>query len=100
VRCPSTISAKTSQDVVRLGVGLIGTVAAMVLGLLIAAAKISFDTQSSQITQLTADIILLDNLLAQYGPEGRPIREKMRSIIGPLICGLGEKHGLLLGVKT
>jgi hypothetical protein len=48
----------------------------MVLGLLIAAAKSSFDTQSSQITQLTADMILLDNLLGQHGPEGRPIRGK------------------------
>jgi hypothetical protein len=75
--------SKDSQDVVRLGVGLIATIAALVLGLLIAAAKSSFDTQSTQVTQITADIILLDNLLAQYGPEGRPIREKIRSIIGP-----------------
>jgi hypothetical protein len=76
--------SKDSQDVVRLGTGLIGTIAALVLGLLIAAAKSSFDTQSTQITQITADIILLDNLLAQYGPEARPIREQMRSIIGPV----------------
>jgi hypothetical protein len=75
--------SKDSQDVVRLGVGLIATIAALVLGLLIAAAKSSFDTQSTQVTQITADIILLDNLLAQYGPEGRPIREKIRSIIDP-----------------
>ena len=54
------------------------------LGLLIAAAKTSFDTQSTQITQITADFILLDNLLAEYGPEARPIREQMRSLIGPL----------------
>ena len=76
--------SKDSQDVVRLGTGLIGTIAALVLGLLIAAAKSSFDTQSTQITQITADIILLDNLLAEYGPEARPIREQMRSIIGPV----------------
>ena len=76
--------SKDSQDVVRLGTGLIGTIAALVLGLLIAAAKSSFDTQSTQVTQITADIILLDNLLAQYGPEARPIREQMRSIIGPV----------------
>jgi hypothetical protein len=37
-----------------------------------------------QVTQITADIILLDNLLAEYGPEARPIREQMRNIIGPL----------------
>ena len=75
--------SKNSQDVVWIGVGLIATIAALVLGLLIAAAKSSFDTQSTQITQITADIILLDKLLAQYGPEARPIREQIRSVIGP-----------------
>jgi len=76
---------KDSQDVVRLGVGLIGTIAALLLGLLIAAAKSSFDTQSTQVTQITADIILVDNLLAQYGPEARPIRQQMRSAIDPWV---------------
>ena len=75
--------SKDSQDVVRLGVGLIATLAALLLGLLIAAAKSSFDTQSTQVTQITADIIILDNLLAEYGPEARPIRQQMRSVIGP-----------------
>jgi hypothetical protein len=76
--------SKDAQDVVRLGVGLIATIAALVLGLLIAAAKSSFDTQSTQIKQITADMILLDNLLGEYGPEARPIREQIRSAIGPL----------------
>jgi hypothetical protein len=75
--------SEKSEKVVQLGVGVIATIAALVLGLLIAAAKSSFDTQSTQITQITADIILLDKLLAQYGPEARPIREQMRSLIGP-----------------
>src|SRR5215475_12711990 len=72
-----------TKDVVRLGVGLIATIAALVLGLLIAAAKSSFDTQTGQLRQITADLILLDNILAQYGPEARPIREQMRSAVGP-----------------
>jgi hypothetical protein len=74
--------SKDSQDIVRLGAGLIATIAALVLGLLIAAAKNSFDTQNSQVKQITANIILLDNLLAQYGPETRQIREQMRSAMG------------------
>src|SRR6188474_911715 len=61
-----------AKDVVRLGVGLIATIAALVLGLLIAAAKGSFDTQSTHLKHITADLILLDNILAQYGPEVRP----------------------------
>jgi len=72
-----------AQNTVRLGVGLIATIAALVLGLLIAAAKSSFDTQNTQIKQITADLILLDAILAQYGPEGRSIREQMRSSVGP-----------------
>jgi len=84
--------SKDSQDVIRLGVGLIATIGALVLGLLIAAAKSSFDTQSGQVRQITADIILLDNLLAQYGPEALPIRKEMRATIGPFVDRLwGEK---------
>jgi hypothetical protein len=76
--------SKESQDIVRLGAGLIATIAALVLGLLIAAAKGSFDTQSGQVKQITADIILLDALLEQYGPDALPIRVEMRKVIGPL----------------
>lgn len=72
---------KESQDVVRLGVGLIGTIAALVLGLMIASAKSSFDTQSGQVKQITADVILVDNLLAEYGPEALPVRQHLREVI-------------------
>ncbi|HXX50452.1 MAG TPA: hypothetical protein VEI98_04065 [Xanthobacteraceae bacterium] len=90
--------SKDSQDIVKLGAGLIATIAALVLGLLIAAAKSSFDTQNTQIKQITANIILLDNLLAQYGPETRPIREQMRSTIGPFADRLWrEKEGSATG---
>lgn len=70
--------SKDSQDAIRLGIGLIGTMAALVVGLLIASAKGSYDTQNGQIKQITADLILLDDLLSQYGPETRPIREQIR----------------------
>jgi hypothetical protein len=73
--------SKESQDAVRLGVGLIATMAALVVGLLIASAKGSFDTQSSQLRQITADIILLDTLLSQYGAEAQPIRGQIRQVI-------------------
>jgi len=88
---------KDSQDVVRLGVGLIATISALVLGLLIAAAKSSFDTQSTQIKQITADIILLDNLLDKYGPEGRPIREHIRGAIGPFVDQLWREKAAATG---
>src|ERR1700730_896095 len=76
--------SKDSQDVVRPAVGLIATIPKLVRGLLIAAAKGSFDTQSGQVKQITANMILLDLLLEKYGPEALPIRVEMRSVIGPL----------------
>jgi len=77
--------ADDAKDVVRLGTGLVGTIAALVLGLLIASAKNSFDTQSSQVRQTTASIVVLDQILAQYGPEARAARELLRGAIDPLV---------------
>ena len=73
------------KDVIRLGIGLIGTVAALSLGLLVASAKSSFDTQSNRVTGLAADIVLLDELLAQYGPETREARDLLRNTIDSTI---------------
>jgi hypothetical protein len=83
-RLPEHHLSEDTKDVVRLGVGLIATIAALVLGLLIAAAKGSFDTQTGHVRQITADLILLDNILAQYGPDARSVREELRNTIGPL----------------
>jgi hypothetical protein len=73
-----------SKDVVKMATGLIGTLAALVLGLLIASAKSSFDQKTSQVKQMTTTIILLDDLLAQYGPEATPARNLLRRSIQPL----------------
>jgi hypothetical protein len=73
-----------SRDVVKMATGLIGTLTALVLGLLIASAKSSFDQKTSQVKQMTATIILLDDLLAQYGPEAVPVRSLLRPSIAPL----------------
>lgn len=73
------------RDVVRLSTGLIGTIAALVLGLLIASAKSSYDARSTQIKQITANIILLDGLLQQYGPDAYKVRVMLRNAVPPLI---------------
>jgi hypothetical protein len=53
-----------------------------VLGLPIGAARGSFDTQARKSSR-SANLILLDSILAQYGPEALPIREHMRKAVGP-----------------
>src|SRR5271156_1429085 len=73
-----------SKDVVKMATGLIGTLAALVLGLLIASAKTSFDQKTNQVRQLTATVILLDDLLTQYGPEATSLRNLLRQSIPPM----------------
>jgi hypothetical protein len=51
---------------------------------LIASAKSSFDQKTNQVRQMTATIILLDDLLGQYGPEAAPVRIRLRQSIQPL----------------
>jgi hypothetical protein len=67
-----------SKEVVKLGTGLIATLAALVLGLLIASAKSSFDAQNAYVKRITADLVLLDRLLARYGAEADATRGLMR----------------------
>ena len=70
-----------TKDVVKLGVGLIGTMAALLLGLLVASAKSSYDARSSELTQVAANIILLDRILAHYGTETGEIRGILKMVV-------------------
>lgn len=67
-----------SKDVVKLAMGLIATMAALVLGLLTGSAKGTFDTQSSEVKDIAANAIALDRTLAHYGPETKEIRDTIR----------------------
>jgi len=70
-----------TKDLVRLGMGLMATMAALVLGLLIASAKGSYDTQTSGLTQLSADIVFLDRIMAHYGPETKGARDLLHRTV-------------------
>jgi hypothetical protein len=64
---------------VKLGLGLIGTMSALVLGLLVASAKGSYDTKKAEINTMSAKVVLLDRVLARFGPESNEARELLRS---------------------
>ena len=82
-----------TKDIVRLGTGLLGTLSALVLGLLIASANSSYDTQNTYVRRLTANLILLDEILDQYGPEARPARDLLRRSVGPLVDRMWRRSG-------
>lgn len=80
-----------SRDIVKLGMGLVGTMSALVLGLLVASAKGSFDAQSTELTQLSANIVVLDRVLAHYGPEAKETRDLLRGVVGRALDGMWSK---------
>jgi hypothetical protein len=67
-----------SQETVKLGAGMVASMAALVLGLLISSSKSPFDVVNTGIAPLGARIILLDRALASHRPETREAREQDR----------------------
>jgi len=71
-----------SKDTVKVGIGLIATMTALVLGLVTASAKTSFDAADSAVKKTAYDILTLDRLLARYGSETGDIRKGLQRAIG------------------
>jgi hypothetical protein len=78
---PAEHLSADSKDVVKLALGLVGTMTAILLGLLISSAKDSFDTTRSEVTQMAAKVTLLDRVLNLYGAEAMDARRALRDTI-------------------
>jgi hypothetical protein len=81
-----------SKDVVKLGMGLVATLSALVLSLLISSAKNSFDAQSTELTQSSAQIVMLDRILAHYGPETEKARDILRTAVASSLDRMWAKR--------
>ena len=74
-----------SRDTVKVGVGLIATMTALVLGLVTAPSKSSFDEVNTAVKQTASEILALDRVLARYGSETGEIRQRLQHVIGARI---------------
>lgn len=74
-----------SKDAIKLGMALISTMSALVLGLLVSSAKSSYDAQNTELMTTSANIVMLDRLLAHYGPETAEIRNQLRESVATVI---------------
>ena len=74
-----------SKDIVRLGSALLATMSALVLGLLITSAKNAYDLQRSEVRQIAAKLVLLDNQLNRWGPEAQPARQVLRASMPAMV---------------
>ena len=80
-RLPDHHLSKESQDTIKLGTGMVATMSALVLGLLVSSAKSSFDAMNLAIAQNGARIIQLDQCLAGYGTETRACRDHLKKSV-------------------
>jgi hypothetical protein len=80
-RLPATHLERETQDVVRLGMGLVATMTALLLGLVTASAKSIFDENGATVRTAAVSFLTLDRDLARYGPETVPIREGLKRML-------------------
>jgi hypothetical protein len=80
-RLPEHHVNRRTQELVKLGMGTIATLMALVLGLLVANAKSSFDTTANQMKEFSARLLQLDRALERYGPETAETRALLREFL-------------------
>jgi hypothetical protein len=74
--------------------GMIATLVALVIGLLVTSSKSTYDQASGGVTQIGAKVILLDRVLERYGPETKAIRARMKVGIANSVEQLWPTGGL------
>ena len=90
---PEAHLATESKDAVKLAMGLVATMSALVLGLLVSSAKDAYDTQRTEVIQMAGKVTFLGRVLAAYGPEAAGVRAQFHDTVrkqfnkcGPVKC--------------
>jgi hypothetical protein len=79
---------EASKEVIKLGMALIVTMTALVLGLMVASAKGSYDAQDEAVRHTAAKLLLLDRTLSNYGPETKDARNMLRRIVASRVSAI------------
>ena len=90
---PERHLTKETQDVIRLGIGMLSVLASLVLGLLIATAKTSYDTTDRAIRGYAAELALLDETLRDYGGDASVPHDLLRNYTERLLQDGWPKTG-------
>ena len=80
-RLPEHHLESGTKDAVRLAMAMIATMTALVLGLVTASAKSSYDAENAEVKHTAAVMLTLDRMLAEYGAETKPIRDSIRHLV-------------------
>lgn len=83
-----------SKDVIKLGIGLIATMTALILGLVTGSAKNTFDGADGAVRDAAVKLLALDRTLARYGPETATIRMNLKQVLGERINMIWPKDSV------
>ena len=92
-RLPKQHLQDDSRDVIKTASGMIATLVALVIGLLVSSSKSAYDQASTNVTQIGTKVILLSRTMERYGPETRPIRDRIRDGIATSVEQLWPTQG-------
>lgn len=95
-RLPSHHLSEDSISVVKLATGLIATMSALVLGLLVSSAKGTFDTANNELVSTAAKVVEFDRLLSRYGTQTDPIRQQVKQRYAEVVALLASRNATLL----
>ena len=84
-RLPNAHLSQDTAEIVKLGTGLVGTMAALVLGLLVASAATEFNAEGTGLQTLATDFVVLDRTLRHYGPETATARQRLHGLVEQVI---------------
>jgi hypothetical protein len=74
-----------SRDTIKLAMGLVATMTALVLGLLVSSAKGAYDTERSEVILMASKITFLGRVLDAYGPDAADVRALLRNTLDEAI---------------
>lgn len=97
-KLPDSHLSGDSKDVIRLATALIGTMAAVVVALLFASTRTSYEATNSHVARLTAGVVELDQLLKEYaGPESLVLRRALRSDVDSMVSAIWRDNAPVSG---
>ncbi len=78
---PEDYLGSSEKEVARLVTGLITTMSAIVLGMLVSSAKSSYDARTNEVAEISSEVVTVDRMLARYGTETGGIRAQFRLLV-------------------
>ena len=92
-RLPLEHLSADARSSAHIGIGMIATLAALVMGLMVSSSKASFDERQAEIVRVATTIVLLDHALAAYGAEARGARNEVQAIVDMTLKRIAPSGG-------